>query len=234
MPAVSIHFRHEHLLLDSSGAVFWSARRILIVADLHFEKSTAAAMQGSLLPPYDTRATLEKLQRVVRRYHPAVLVFLGDSFHDATGSSRLSPEDREMLMSMALEVRFIWIAGNHDPALPGLPGDVVAQWQEGIFQFRHQAEYQAEGVEISGHFHPKASILTQVKRVSRPCFVTDENRLILPAFGTYTGGLDVRAPAIARLFPRGLRVVLLGGERLFSFFLPPLAENSTRTDLAET
>jgi DNA ligase-associated metallophosphoesterase len=234
MPVVSIHFRHELLLLDSSGAVFWPAKRVLIVADLHLEKSTAAAMQGSLLPPYDTRATLEKLQRAVRRYHPAVLVFLGDSFHDATGSSRLSPKDRKALMSMALEVHFIWITGNHDPGLPGLPGDVVAQWQEGIFRFRHHAEDQTEGVEISGHFHPKASVVTQVRRVSRPCFAIDEYRLILPAFGTYTGGLDVRAPAIARLFPRGLRVVLLGGERLFSFFLPPLAKKSTGADPAET
>lgn len=223
MPATIIHFRQERLLLDPHGAVFWPAKRVLIVADLHFEKSTAAAARGSLLPPYDTRATLEKLHRLAAKYHPTTLVFLGDSFHDPAGHSRLSLGDRGVLMTMALKIHFIWITGNHDPALAGLPGDVVPQWQEGIFRFRHQAERHVDGIEISGHFHPKASVLTKIRRIARPCFASDENRLILPAFGVYTGGLDVRDPAIARLFPHGLGVFLLGQERLFSFLLPPLA-----------
>jgi DNA ligase-associated metallophosphoesterase len=215
-----LQFGPEQLLLDASGAVFWRARRMLIVADAHFEKSTAAAAQGSLLPPFDTRATLEKLSRLVHQYHPASIVFLGDSFHDTAASGRLNPADRALLIALALQVHFIWIAGNHDPTLGGLLGEVVAQWQEGIFTFRHKAEPQTDGVEISGHFHPKASILTTARQISRPCFVADEHRLILPAFGAYTGGLDVRDRAIAHFFPQGMRVFLLGRKRLFSFALP--------------
>jgi DNA ligase-associated metallophosphoesterase len=226
MPAAAIHFHHERLLLDPAGAVFWPARRVLIVADLHFEKSSSAAAGGSLLPPYDTRSTLEKLHGVVRHYHPAKIVFLGDSFHDPAGHARLSAADRLSLTSLALRVHFIWITWNHDPAPAGLPGEVLDEWEEGIFTFRHQARQRIESIEVSGHFHPKASVATKVRQISRPCFAVDATRLILPAFGVYTGGLDVRAPAIAGFFPYGLRVFLLGQERLFSFPLGPFAEGS--------
>ena len=125
---------------------------------------------------------------------------------------------------MAREANFIWIAGNHDSAPTGLPGVSAAIYREGPFTFRHEAAptLGPREIEISGHFHPKASIDARAKRVSRPCFVSDANRLMLPAFGAYTGGLDVRDPAIARLFPRGLRVFLLGQDQLFSFALEQL------------
>jgi metallophosphoesterase superfamily enzyme len=201
MTAAPIHFREDRLMLDPTGAAFWPARRLLMVADLHLEKSTAAALRGNLLPPFDTRATLEKLTRVIRLYRPAKVIALGDTFHDRTGSDRLT-----------------------DPNKTDLPGEHAAEWREAGFTFRHQAEDQLgpREVEISGHYHPKASIDTKAKRVSRPCFVTDSSRLMLPAFGAYTGGLDVRDPAIAKFFPRGLRVFLLGQDQLFSFALGQL------------
>jgi DNA ligase-associated metallophosphoesterase len=224
MTAAPIHFRDERLMLDPSGAAFWPARRVLMVADLHLEKGSAAALRGNLLPPFDTRATLEKLNRVIRLYRPAKVIALGDTFHDRTGSERLADVDRARLAAMAREANFIWILGNHDPEKNDLPGEHVTAWREAGFAFRHQAQAQlgVREVEISGHYHPKASIDTKAKRVSRPCFVTDANRLMLPAFGAYTGGLDVRDPVIAKFFPRGLRVFLLGQDQLFSFALGQL------------
>ncbi len=211
-------------MLDPSGAAFWPARRILIVSDLHLEKGSSAALRGNLLPPYDTRATLEKLNRVVRLYRPAKVIALGDTFHDRTGSERLAEADRTRLAAMAREAHFIWILGNHDPEASDLPGEHAAEWREAGLTFRHEAAPMLgpREIEISGHYHPKASIETKAKRVSRPCFVADGARLMLPAFGTYAGGLDVREPAIARLFPRGLRVFLLGQDQLFSFALGQL------------
>jgi DNA ligase-associated metallophosphoesterase len=224
MTAAPIHFRDERLMLDPSGAAFWPARRVLIVADLHFEKASSLANRGALLPPYDTKATLERLTRLIRLYRPAKVVALGDSFHDREAANRLAREDRTRIEALAREANFIWITGNHDPAPTGLPGMAATIWREGPFTFRHQAEpvLGPREIEISGHFHPKASIEARAKRVSRPCFVTDASRLMLPAFGAYAGGLDVREQAIARLFPRGLRVFLLGQDQLFSFALGQL------------
>jgi DNA ligase-associated metallophosphoesterase len=225
MTAAPLHFYGERLMLDPDGAVYWPARRLLIVADLHLEKASAAAMRGSLLPPFDTKATLDKLHRLLRLYQPASVIALGDSFHDVRGVERMHAADRARLIQMTKDAHFIWITGNHDAAASGLPGESVAQWQAGAFILRHQAETRPgmRGVEISGHYHPKASVNTAALRISRPCFVTDSARLILPAFGAYTGGLDVRDPAIIRLFPRGLRVFLLGQAKLFSFALGQLS-----------
>lgn len=221
MTAAPFHFSGERLMLDPAGAAFWPARHVLVVSDLHLEKGSAAARSGSLLPPFDTRATLEKLHLLVRRYRPEKIVALGDSFHDSRGIERIGAADRAKLDAMTRQAHFIWITGNHDSAPSGLAGESVAAWREGPFVFRHQAEARmnGRGAEISGHYHPKASVQTRAQRISRPCFVSDGLRLMLPAFGAYTGGLDVRDPAIARLFPRGLRVFLLGQERLFSFAL---------------
>lgn len=224
MTAAPLHFRNERLMLDPSGAAFWPAKRVLIVADLHFEKGSALAARGALLPPYDTRAALERLTRLVRLYRPSKLIALGDSFHDGKGPARLTKDDRGRIEAIGREAQIIWVAGNHDAAPHDLPGQCVAEHREGPFVFRHEATAQlaTREIEVSGHFHPKASIESRAKRISRPCFVTDPSRLILPAFGAFTGGLDVRDPAIARLFPRGLRVFLLGQEQLYSFALEQL------------
>jgi DNA ligase-associated metallophosphoesterase len=222
MNPAPIHFRDERLMLDPAGAAYWPAQRTLIVSDLHLEKGSAAARHGSLLPPFDTKATLEKLQRLIRFYRPEKIVALGDSFHDAGGAGRMGIADRTKLNAMAAATHFIWITGNHDEAASGVAGESTAEFQAGPFIFRHQAESRklSRETEISGHYHPKASVETRAQRISRPCFVSDGTaRLMLPAFGAFTGGLDVRDPAIARLFPRGLRVFLLGQERLFSFSL---------------
>ena len=173
-----------------------------------------------LLPPWDTHATLDRLTLLLRRYHPRIVVALGDSFHDARGAQRLPPGELARLNAMTEAHRFIWVQGNHDPTPPaGVGGEWVETFHTTPLVFRHNAITGAAPGEISGHCHPKAAIPARGGTVSRPCFVTDARRIMLPAFGAYTGGLDVRDPAIMRLFPRGARVFLLGKERLFSFVL---------------
>jgi DNA ligase-associated metallophosphoesterase len=206
------------LQADLSGALLWPARRLAVVADLHFEKATAFAARGQFLPPYDTAATLDKLEGVVARHGVERVICLGDSFHDGAAAGRLDPAQAERLKLLTARLDWTWIAGNHDPAPPaGLGGRVAAEITEGALTFRHEAEAASRGGEISGHFHPKAAVRVRGKRVSAPCFVTDGRRLVLPAFGAFTGGLSVLDPAISRLFPRGFRVTLLGRRGLYSF-----------------
>lgn len=225
MTAAPIHLAGERLMLDPEGAVWWPARRLLAVADLHLEKGSSFAGKGALLPPYDSRATLERLMPLVRRYGPARIVALGDSFHDRHAASRLAAADWERIRALAAGAKLVWVLGNHDPAPPaGLPGQAVVEWREGPLAFRHEGG--GETPELCGHHHPKAWVPTRGRPVSRPCFVVSPRRVMLPAFGAYTGGLDVRDPAIASLFPRGARLFLKGSGRLYSFTLAQLRERA--------
>jgi hypothetical protein len=218
MTAAPIHLAGERLMLDPMGAVFWPAQRMLAVSDLHLEKGSSFARKGMLLPPWDTHATIDRLILLLRRWSPETVVALGDSFHDALGSGRLPVTEQRRLNAMTEAHRFIWVQGNHDPTPPdGLGGIWVETHTAGPMVFRHEAISTADPGEIVGHHHPKATIPARAGSVSRPCFVFDGRRLMMPAFGAYTGGLDVRDPAINRLFPRGGRVFLLGKDRLFSF-----------------
>jgi len=223
MTAATLHLGRERLMLDPAGLLFWPARKLLAVADLHFEKGSAFAAAGQMLPPYDTRDTLARLATALRRYRPQRLVALGDSFHDSRGAERMAAADAQALRHMIAGLDMVWVLGNHDPVAPaGLPGTAVPEWVEDAITFRHQAQPgRISHAEVSGHFHPKASMPTRAGAISRPCFATDARRVILPAFGAYTGGLDVADPAIAGLFPRGGRVFLLGRERLFSMPIGP-------------
>ena len=230
MTAAPIHVAGERLMLDPGGVLVWPAAGLLAVSDLHLEKGTAFAKRGMLLPPWDTQATLDRLQFLLRKWRPKTVVALGDSFHDRDGAGRLPTAELERLNRMADACRFVWVLGNHDPTPPtGLAGEAIAEFAAGPFVFRHEAIAGAPPGEIVGHHHPKALIPTRGTSVSRPCFVTDTRRVMMPAFGEYTGGLDVRDPAIARLFPRGGRAFLLGKERLFTFALNE-ARNRPPTD----
>jgi len=219
MNAAPLHLAGERLLLDPAGALVWPEERLLVVADLHFEKASHYATRGQLLPPLDTGLTLDRLARLIRAYAPRALILLGDSFHDNGGPARLSAPDRARLATLAAATSFIWVQGNHDPAPPeGLPGSAMLELSIGRLSFRHEPTRGTRG-EVAGHLHPKANVPVRGSSISRPCFIADANRLILPAFGEFTGGLDVRNPAIAGLFPRGARAFLLGKDRLFSFTL---------------
>lgn len=220
MAAAPLHIAGERLMLDPAGVLHWPARRLLCVADLHLEKGSAFAARGRLLPPWDTRETLARLSPLLRLYRPRRVVCLGDSFHDDGGPARLAAADRAMILQALAGIEVVWVAGNHDPSPPaGLPGLAVAEHAEGPFVFRHVPTARAKS-EIAGHLHPKAAAPTRAGGIVRPCFVADGARVLMPAFGAFTGGLDVADPAIASLFPRGGRAFLLGAERLYAF---PLA-----------
>ncbi|WP_428391521.1 ligase-associated DNA damage response endonuclease PdeM [Lichenicoccus sp.] len=222
MIASAISVAGERLLLDPRGVLYWPAARLLAVADLHLEKGSAMARDGGLVPPWDSAITLRRLVACIEDWRPEIVVALGDSFHDRDAIRRLNAADAATLRGIAARARLVWIRGNHDPEAPaGLPGEPCHSFTLGPLRLRHEAVVATELAELCGHHHPKARIATRGGTVSRPCFVASHRRLMLPAFGAYTGGLDVSNPAIARLFPGGGSAFLLGDGRLFRFALGP-------------
>lgn len=206
------------LVLRPDGALWWPSERLLAVADLHLEKGSAYGVRGQFLPPYDSRATIARLEIAVRDLRPAAVVALGDSFHDAKGPSRLCAEDRAALSRLCAAVRMIWIAGNHDEdAAAACGGEAWDELRQGPLVFRHEPAPAPALGEICGHLHPKAAVLLKGRRISRPCFAADGSRMVLPAFGAFTGGLDVWDPAFFPVFPRSFTAYLLGKGRVYAF-----------------
>lgn len=200
--------------LRCSGALLFPRSRVLLVADLHFEKGSAFARRGQLLPPFDTRATLDRLEAELAQSDPRTLVFLGDSFHDGRGESRLHPEDFARLAALASGRELIWIVGNHDKEGPRLlPGTVLAEMVVEGVALRHEPEPGA-AVEVVGHLHPAARVAAYGRSVRRRCFVTDGARMVLPAFGAFTGGLNVLDTAFHGLFSRPSLVGALGRDKV--------------------
>ncbi|QJE73929.1 ligase-associated DNA damage response endonuclease PdeM [Aerophototrophica crusticola] len=216
MPQSEILLNGVSLVADLSGVLWWPARRWLVVADLHLEKGSAFARKGQFLPPYDTAMTLERLEAACARLGPARVICLGDSFHDRTAAERVGEAEGRRIAALAAAHDWVWIAGNHDPAPPeGWGGTVLPQMDEGGLLFRHEAVVPLDRPgEVSGHYHPKASVSTRGRRVTARCFVSDGRRLALPAFGSFTGGLNVLDPAIRGLFQPGFQVWMLGQEKL--------------------
>ncbi len=205
------------LVADPAGLLWWPDEQALIVSDLHLEKGSSFARRGRMLPPYDTGATLKRLQQAIDTYRPDRLIALGDSFHDAGASSRLPLVHRRQLDMMASGREWIWIAGNHDPDPPaGLAGMVADRLTIGPLHFVHEPDPNAAPGEISGHLHPKARLVINGRSIRRRCFVTSYERLILPAFGAYTGGLNVLDKAYDGLFcGRRFHALMLGDAQVY-------------------
>jgi DNA ligase-associated metallophosphoesterase len=211
----------ETVLLDRSGAAVWPVERTLIFADLHFEKGSAFARGGQLLPPYDTRTTIKRMVEVIARHAPKRVIALGDSFHDKNAADRLDAEERAALTAMAARAEWIWIEGNHDPKPPDwLGGTIAGEIALGGLLLRHLPGARGQAGEVAGHLHPATTVSGRGMCVRRRCFVSDGARLLLPAFGAYTGGLDVREEAIASLFADGFAVYALGRERVYIVHMP--------------
>lgn len=206
------------LVADLSGALVWPEQSVLVVADLHLEKGSSLARRGTLLPPYDTRATLARLEAVLAYWTPRRVISLGDGFHDERASARLCADDLARLQRLTTAHDWLWLAGNHDPAPPaqGLGGRVAAAVEIAGITFRHRPAAVPAGGEVAGHLHPSASLTVRGRKLTRRCFVADERRLLVPAFGSYTGGLDVLDPAIASLFEGGFQATLVGGHRVLA------------------
>ena len=217
---VPFSFAGREMLALPQGALFWPARRAVLVADLHFEKASWFAIRGQMLPPYDTIATLTELALIADATGAKEIWCLGDSFHDSAGGDRLPARAQEMLRALTGSCRWTWITGNHDARLiDHCGGEVVAEAVVDGLVLRHEAEPGETRPELSGHFHPKLRLRLRGRQVSRRCFVATPLKLILPAFGALTGGLDAGHPEIVRAVGRGAEALVPVEDRLLRFRL---------------
>ncbi len=201
--------------LRASGALWIEDQRMLVVADLHLEKGSAYAMRGQMLPPYDTRETLRRLQAEVMATLPDAVVLLGDTFHDRRSEDRLARDDAQTLRALAGATRLIWVIGNHDADGPrALPGDVEDEIAVAGLILRHEPLAGPQIGEVAGHLHPCARVVASRGSVRRRCFVTDGSRMVVPAFGAYAGGLNIRDEAFAGLFSQAPLCGALGADRV--------------------
>ena len=224
--SLSVLVAGEACVLRCSGALWLPAHGTLVAADLHLEKGSAFAMRGQMLPPYDSRATLDRLEAEIDALDPARIILLGDSFHDTRAIARMAPDDRARLDRLAAGRDWLWLEGNHDrealardaDALARLPGRIVGDLALGGLWLTHEPEAltpdDRRHGEVAGHLHPCARVVAYGRGVRRACFVTDGSRLILPAFGAFTGGLSVRDPVLAGLFAQAPMAALLGRDRV--------------------
>ncbi|WP_026166777.1 ligase-associated DNA damage response endonuclease PdeM [Novosphingobium nitrogenifigens] len=229
VPFASFSFRGHELALgtgnETARAVYWTEEQALLVADLHLEKASHFARHGQMLPPYDSRETLERLAHALRLTGARRVFCLGDNFHDAAGPARLDPHTAGMLATLTRATDWVWITGNHDekgvhdPAAPTIPGTHVEELDLAGMVLRHEARAGETRGELSGHFHPRLRIVQRGRAIRRPCVVASDTRLILPAFGTLTGGLDAADPAIlAAMHPaRSIDALVPAGTRVARF-----------------
>lgn len=218
---VRFSFCDVALMALPQGALFWPDRRALIVADLHFEKASWFARFGQMLPPYDSLATLADLTALTAATDAREIWCLGDSFHDIDGARRMGSRAEAALRDLTTRTRWTWITGNHDTGLAdGFGGTILPEAAINGLVLRHEADPADPRPELSGHFHPKLRVHLRGRSVARRCFVAGDTKLILPAFGTLTGGLDAAHPAITRAVGTSAQALVALEDRLLRF---PLA-----------
>lgn len=218
---VRFSFCEREFVALRQGALFWPARNALIVADLHFEKASWFAGRGQMLPPYDSLATLTDLAVLIDATGARELWCLGDSFHDPHGCERLPVREQTMLRELTETLRWVWITGNHDAGMVDhCGGELCVEAEVDGLVLRHQADPREPRPELSGHFHPKLSVRARGRKLSRRCFVATPRKLILPAFGSLTGGLEAAHPEIFRAVGGEAEALVPLGDRLLRF---PLA-----------
>ena len=219
---VRLSFAGHDFDIVAQGALYWPRRRALILADLHLEKASWFARGGQMLPPYDSMATLADVQAIVTALNPSEIWCLGDSFHDAAGPDRLPPAARTSLAALTAATRWTWITGNHDAGADVADrcgGFVREQAEVDGLVLRHEAVAGARRGELSGHFHPKLRVQLRGRSISRRCFVASATKLVLPAFGSLTGGLDAAHPEIVRAVGRQAEALIAIDGRLLRFAL---------------
>ncbi|MFT6024509.1 MAG: DNA ligase-associated metallophosphoesterase [Ascidiaceihabitans sp.] len=210
MTGCNITLAGAQLTALGSGALWWEAHNLLCVSDLHLGKSERILRRGgSALPPYETRDTLTRLERDLEATDARIVVCLGDSFDDLIAAQSLSETERLWITRLQAGRRWIWIEGNHDPGPIDLGGSHLGELPLPPLIFRHIAEKGKSG-EISGHYHPKAQISMRGRTVSRPAFLLDSDRLIMPAYGTYTGGLRSSDDALTKIMRPEATAILTG------------------------
>ncbi len=209
---VPLSFAHQEFALTKSGALYWPRESALLVADLHLEKASFYAKHGQMLPPYDSRETLERVADAIRETGARRVFTLGDNFHDSEGSARLEPHAAGMLTALTRVVEWVWITGNHDPHMEARAGgDIAEELEVAGMILRHQAKPGETRPEFSGHYHPRLQISVRKRNIRRPCAVVSSGgdtggRMILPAFGALTGGMDAADPAILKALQPAERI----------------------------
>ena len=227
MNEARIRFQGQEIELMRSGALFWPSENLLVVSDLHLGKSERIARRGgALLPPYETDETLHALREDIALTQPATVMCLGDSFDDTEAAEALSEDHRAQIAILQAGRRWLWVEGNHDPGPVDVGGECHADLKIGPFMFRHIATAQGQG-ELSGHYHPKA----RIRGLVRPCFLVDEHRLMMPAYGHYTGGLWWTAPEIRSLFS-DTACAYLTGKRVIAVPVPAEEKRRARGGMA--
>ena len=215
---VPLSFGGHDFLASASGALFWPAEQALLVADLHLEKASWFARLGQFLPPYDSEATLASLVGEVGMTGARRIYCLGDSFHDRYGCDRLPARARKLLLGLTSALDWVWIVGNHDPGFADhCGGRIEGECEIGGIVLRHEVEPAETRPEMSGHFHPKLRLQLKGRNVSRRCFVASPAKLILPAYGSLTGGLDAHHPEIIRATGPGAAALVPVADRLLKF-----------------
>ena len=209
-----LHLAGEMLVPLAEGGLWWPRERLLVVSDLHFEKGSSYAARGQMLPPYDTGATLAAVEALCTRLMPRTVISLGDSFHDRSAELRLPAPYAERIRALTGAHDWVWVEGNHDPDPPAhLGGRAAKVLRLGPLVFRHEPD--GEAGEIAGHLHPVAKVKGRGRNVRRRCFASDGARLVMPAMGAFTGGLNVLDEAFGRVFPEGLTAFALGEGKVF-------------------
>lgn len=210
-----LHLAGEMLTPLPEGALWWGTRRVLVVSDLHLEKGSNYAAAGQMLPPYDTGATLARVEALAARLKPEVILSLGDSFHDRQSEQRLPAPYADRIRALTGAHDWVWVEGNHDPDPPAHLGGRAAKVlrMDGLV-FRHEPE--GEAGEVAGHLHPVAKIAGRGRSVRRRCFASDGARLVMPAMGAYVGGLNILDTAFSAVFPEGCMAFAIGEARVYS------------------
>jgi len=215
---VPLSFAGHNFFASADGALHWPAEQALLVADLHLEKASWFAKGGQFLPPYDSLATLQSLEREIERTGASRLYCLGDSFHDRFGCDRLPGSARDLLSGLTARLDWVWIVGNHDTGFADhCGGRIEDECEVGGIVLRHEAVKDDPQPEMSGHYHPKFRLSLKGRSVSRRCFVASSTKLILPAYGAFTGGLDAGHPEILRKVGKSASALVPVTDRLLKF-----------------
>lgn len=227
---LAIDLAGESLVLMTCGGLWWEAAQVLVVSDLHLEKASSYAARGQMLPPYDTRATLARVAALMDSLRPATVISLGDSFHDRGARPRMAADDVSLVRALTAACDWVWVEGNHDPAPPeDLGGRMASELTLGPLTFRHIPSDGAAFGEIAGHLHPCARVVGRSGRSVRTrCFATDGQRLVMPAYGALTGGLNVLDRAFGSLFPASLLAGVMGRDGVYLAGRDSLAPDGPR------
>jgi DNA ligase-associated metallophosphoesterase len=215
--SLSCEVAGEQLVLHACGAMWWEAAGVLVFSDLHLEKASFYAERGQMLPPYDSAATLMRASMLVDRLQPTTVIALGDSFHDRRARMRMASEHIETVRSLTARADWVWIEGNHDPQPPAdLGGRTSHELRLGPLTFRHEPAPGKSRGEIAGHLHPCARVLGRGRTVRARCFASDGERMVMPAYGALTGGLNVLDGAFRSIFPEGMIAAMLGRDGVYA------------------